>query len=698
MFNNTLKDNRGFVFKNAVKKATTSTQYSSFWMDSGNDEYNELFGATGAPGKDLVQLAGYKRAIGNFVNIVTGESIPVTFNSNDVSYTDGKTVCIGANLTEKNFDIAVGLALHEGSHIKLSDFNFLKNLEVNIPAEVYVLAEKKGFDRYTVLGHLKTLLNYVEDRRIDNYIFKSSPGYKGYYHSMYKKYFYSRVIDKMLLSSDLREETWESYEGRIINLHNNNRQLGALKGLRAIWGVIDIMNIGRLKTSEDAYNVAESIYRIILDNVVHNGSSIEGTGKTSDDETSDGGTSDGLQSGGDGNTGNSDENSDEGGDETSDGGGISTNDDGSEAKELTDAQKKQLQNALNKQSNFLDGDIKKTKMSKKNLNDINVIDDAEASYENVGSGDGAWGGNTNGTRCLVVKKLTRAIIESDQFDCATKRNMSSYSVSRWNKYDFVEEGLRIGTVLGKKLQIRNEENTTKYTRKDSGRLDKRLIAELGFGNSNVFSQTFVDKFNKVFVHLSIDASGSMSGTKWNKAMTSAVAMIKAADMTGNIDVVVSIRTTHSPTGRYSSNASVPFILVCYDSRVDKLVKVKTLFKALSVSGTTPEGLCFEAIMDDLIPSSNTQDSYFINYSDGAPQFFNNDISYSGTRANEHTKKMVSIMRDKGIKVLSYFISDNYDRAYGVSSFKTMYGNDAEFVNVTNVVDIAKTMNKRFLSK
>ena len=37
-----------------------------------------------------------------------------------------------------------------------------------------------------VIGHLKNLLNYVEDRRIDYFIFKNSPGYKGYYHSMYK--------------------------------------------------------------------------------------------------------------------------------------------------------------------------------------------------------------------------------------------------------------------------------------------------------------------------------------------------------------------------------------------------------------------------------------------------------------------------------------------------------------------------------
>jgi hypothetical protein len=74
---------------------------------------------------DLYKLASSKKAISNFVNIVTNESIPVIFNTRGNSYTDGKTVVIGANVVEpKDFDVAVGLALHEGSHIKLSDFEF----------------------------------------------------------------------------------------------------------------------------------------------------------------------------------------------------------------------------------------------------------------------------------------------------------------------------------------------------------------------------------------------------------------------------------------------------------------------------------------------------------------------------------------------------------------------------------------------
>ena len=61
------------------------------------------------------------------------------------SYTDGKTVTIGSKLDDKLFDPSVGLALHEGSHIKLSDFDFLRNLTMNIPKEYIERSNKKGF-------------------------------------------------------------------------------------------------------------------------------------------------------------------------------------------------------------------------------------------------------------------------------------------------------------------------------------------------------------------------------------------------------------------------------------------------------------------------------------------------------------------------------------------------------------------------
>jgi len=581
---------------------------------------------------------------------------------------------------------------------------------------------------------VKSVLNYVEDRRIDTDTFKSSPGYKGYYHSMYNKYFYSKNVDKGLLSSELRIEDIDSYMFRIINLHNKNRQLGALKGLKEIYCLVELWNMARLEDTKAALNVALSVARVVLNSIdkikVEEQSDTDSNSNTDggvDGEGDEGDSNSGGGAGGDDDNTMSDEEFDslldsiENGDEEdgsgsgggksvevpagTGGGNGSMNDDGSTPVELSDRQKELLKKAFEKQKDFIDGDVQKTKMSKKDNNSIKAIEESGASYEHVGNGlqTSRWSDNVGkGTKCLVVKNLTQSIIDSNIFGCATSYRQKNYNdSSRWgSSYNFVEEGLRLGNMLGRKLQVRGEESSLKYSRKNSGKIDKRLLSELGFGNSNVFSQTFVERFNQAYLHISVDACGSMSGDKWNKAMTSAVAMIKACDMAGNIDVVVSIRTTHSPGNGYRRNAQgdVPMIMVVFDSRTDKLVKVRNLFPALDVDGTTPEGLCFEAIEKDLIPGNSNQDSYFINYSDGQPYYGNSEINYSGESAERHTAKMVNNMRAKGINVLSYFIGGSYDYDGDNRSFKNMYGNDASFINATNMMDVAKTMNKKFLEK
>ena len=103
---------------------------SSCWMsDSWFDDTDPLTGEVIEKDNtaDLIKLSAYRRAVSNFVNIVTGDNVPVKFSNSD-SYTDGKTVWIAAKLDDKNFDANVGLALHEGSHIKYSDFDVLKGL------------------------------------------------------------------------------------------------------------------------------------------------------------------------------------------------------------------------------------------------------------------------------------------------------------------------------------------------------------------------------------------------------------------------------------------------------------------------------------------------------------------------------------------------------------------------------------------
>ena len=61
--------------------------------------------------------------------------------------------------------------------------------------------------------------------------------------------------------------------------------------------------------------------------------------------------------------------------------------------------------------------------------------------------------------------------------------------------------------------------------------------------------------------------------------------------------------------------------------------------------------------------------------------------------------LVNEFRVRGIKVLSYYIGDEYyDSERYMGDFKKMYGKDAEFVDVTSVTAVSRTMNKKFLEK
>ena len=691
--------------KYSVGSLNKTNNFSSFWLTDGWNNNSSIFDDENEkPKTDLIALSSYRRAVGNFVGIVTGDpDIKVTFTTSGDSYTDGKKVTISSKLDDKLFDSTVGLALHEGSHIKLSDFELIKNLENNVPEEYFLLGEKKGYSKNNILGHIKNILNYVEDRRIDNYIFTSSPGYKGYYHSMYEKYFYAKIVDKALTSNEYTDENLDSYMFRLINLANKNTNLNALIGLREIWNTIDLKNVSRLDSTEEAFKVSLEVYNVIMNNlkdgVVEEDEYGNKSTKPADSSDENGTGEESLPS--------PNELSDEEFKEMLDKVGTESDSSGSGNEEsemisLSDNQKKQLENAVKKQEKFMNGDIQKKKLSKKDKRDLDTIDESGMSYVDVAKGlEDRYYGKKTPTKVIMVKKLTKTLIESGTIGMLSTRK---YNQWRWDENDetaegFVENGIRLGTTLGRKLQVRGESRETKWSRLDSGRIDKRLVAELGFGNDRVFQNTFIESYSDAFLHISIDASGSMGGKKWENTMTSTVSLCKAVSMISNVDVVVTFRSTQKSGTNRRGSTEYPIVLVAYDSRIDKFQKVKNLFSYIRPSGTTPEGLCFEAILSDIVPTSVDRDSYFLNFSDGMPMFGNDDIDYHHDVAINHTKKMVDEIRNMGVSVISYFIGEsNWDMERSTSTFKKMYGKDAEFIDVTNVMSVSKTMNKKFLEK
>jgi hypothetical protein len=159
-----------------------------------------------------------------------------------------------------------------------------------------------------------------------------------------------------------------------------------------------------------------------------------------------------------------------------------------------------------------------------------------------------------------------------------------------------------------------------------------------------------------------------------------------------MDCVVSLRAGSYLEGMMKNAWNYddkPVMLIAYDSRRHGVSQLR-LFSHLTVSGCTPEGLCFDAIMKDILDASRGKDAYFLNFSDGMP-YYN---AYYGYRAISHTRKQVKKMKKEGIKVLSYYIS-RYDDSEN-SNFKRMYGSDAETINTDNISAVARTMNAKFL--
>jgi hypothetical protein len=696
---------------------------SSYWLQDWEDDdiIVDTMSDVEKKSHDLYKLSASKRAISNFVNIVTNDQIPVKFNTRGDSYTDGKSVVIGSNIVEpKDFDIAVGLALHEGSHIKLSDFKLLHDIYNLIPDYVKDGAIKKGI--HSPISILKDLWNYVEDRRIDKYVFDSAPGYRDYYRAMYDKYFNDKLIDKALLSDEHTEESVESYMFRIINLHNKNTDLSVLNGLKEIYKVIGLGSINRLKSSQDSFEIALKVFQIILSNLP----TAEGEGEGKGDQNEEVQPQNSEGNGGSG-SGEPREMTDEefedfsnsmngsapsgGGDDTPTGGNgmdvdnipdgmdgtpsdSTSNDSKSSDKvKLTDRQKDLLKKKIEKQKQFMDGDIRKKTISKRDNENLEAIDESGSEVANVGQNiEQGWGSYSRGTQCIVVKKLTQSLLESEMFPMTHNNWWNTETEGKIKRYyeSEVMEGIKLGTILGKKLQVRGEDRNTIFNRQRHGKIDKRMISSLGFGNENVFSYIETDSYKKANLHISIDASGSMGGDKWTKTLTNVVALCKAVDMIQNLSIQVSFRTTSNNT---------PYIVMAYDSRSDKFSKVKKMFPSLGPGGTTPEGLCFEAIMKNFLGSTNDMDSYFLNISDGEPYFGNKDMYYSGDRAFQHTRKMVKQIESMGIQTLSYYVEqwvpENGEPSAG---FKKMYGKAAKLIDVTNVAQITKTMNQLFLAK
>ena len=657
-------------------------QYSDYWMGSRSD-----FSTIRTESELIMRLSNIRKGIANFVKIMTNKDIPVKFSSGRQSYTDGETVVISASPNPNHFDSVVGLALHEASHILYTSdiFSVLKDLKEH--PRIYLtdtLTERGtalfGNDEYITQfqKHFKLVLNFLEDRKIDVQTYKIIKGYRPYYEALYQRFHYSPMVDEMLAHEKYRVPHLRSYEVHLIAMFNPTADPDALPGLRKIWEIIDLPNIERYtddprwrrwehaeqELNDDAPLIiqdARKILELIYENAVA-------------------GTPDENEMGEDESNSIEDPDLDN----------LDMDDGNCEGEEDSESDMENMRKRLGRLTN---GNFKKKALTEEDSQIMRDLETADAELRTAGVG---FSKNLR-VPVVVYKKLDEKVINSptypflyggDNWVVPQKRGKCPETVKA------IADGQRMGAQLVHRLRIMNDESSMRFSRQDHGRLDKRLIHQIGFSDNNVFAVDHVMRIKPVMVDLSIDSSYSMHGIKWQKAMTLAVALAYVSEKTRSIRIRISIRTSDREA----------CIGLLYDSAVDTFIKIKKFFPVIGPTGGTPEGLAFEALRKELLEDTKNTRRFFVNLSDGEPAFSWRDVEYFGLPAAEHTRAQVKEIRNSGVHVLSYFITQySKERVAELNEnkktlFHTMYGPDAAFIDTNSVTDIARTLNTFFLQE
>ena len=520
-------------------------------------------------------------------------------------------------------DSTVGLALHEASHVAITDFQVIKDL-----------MDKKNIDKkyHSYTKFIKNLHNWVEDRRIDYWAYNKAPGYKIYYKALYERYFFSDKVAEIIEkeAENLAVETARNYEFFIVNSLHPDVTMTELNGLPEIEKIIDIENNPqKWKNTQDTLEASLKIFDVIIKNI-----------------------------------------------------------DPEEQLKITNANYELsfdelgdlLREILKGQEDFLDGEVHKIELDGDTAKILKALMASQTKVEELTDDVGEY-------EVLTVNRVDESTIHANL-----------YSIFRpemgERQEPLIRRGLALGTALGRKLKLRNDENKLVTLNQRSGKISKRTLHSAGHGNETIFYNSKEEKYNDLAVHISVDMSGSMGGKKWENTLIGLVAIAKATSMINGVRTQISLRFGDNVTkgSRYSWDCNEAVVINFYDSAHESIKKIN-LLKYVTPSGSTPEGLCFEALAQKIMKPLINKYTLFINFSDGAPWF----QGVSTKRAIKITKNFIEKMRATGAHILSYYISEGeYVNQDEIEQFKEMYGKGAEFIDVNSMMELTKTINKKFL--
>lgn len=614
-------------------------------ISSSNDDYNQgakfwgddFFKFDGSI-EDKVELL---KCVSNYVRMLTGMTIPVKYHTGDSSYTDGESIVISSRIEKDNIDSTIGLALHEASHIVKTDFDLIKELvgdATNIPIK---------YRPFKML--LKDLFNWVEDRRIDNWVYHEAYGYKKYYEALYKRYFLSDKVNKVIQSKskEKNKESLDNYLFYIINSMNPNIKMDELKYLSEIKDIINLDDVDRLEDTESTLNVAIEILEVLInilpseekknlrDDRYNKIKKLRETGGTPQNE----------------------------GNNKSNGGDLSD----AEIKDLIDE-------ILETQRKFNDGEV-----TEDGKNIIIPITQEDADKVAEGLGDSSLKSDKTETVLKVFSSYYHQretlLLNKINIDDLRKRYIGIYGGYSEYYHNAVKEGWSLGKLLAKKLKFREEIKVVKYVKQKTGKIYKRALPLASYDSPRLFYKKEVSEYPNIGIHITVDASGSMVGDNWYSSLLAVTAICKATSEITNIRTQLSFRYSN-----FTQNVVINF----YDSSYDKVNKLRDLCY-LKPDGGTPEGRVFRELDKEVIAPLRKEKMMFINFSDGYPE----------SSAIPITRDYINKIRKEGVTILSYFISEN-EEAILNQQFIEMYGKDGRSINTRSLNSLAKSINKKLL--
>ena len=656
-----------------------------------------------------------------FANIINPQNKPnLSYSSDGKSHTslDGP-IYIDGNV--KNLDLSIGLTIHESGHKKFSrnlfllleafnnqrkcgdKFQFWSNVTEKLdwfkPSDKNRLASYKfrknsfyeNISNYEFENLFKTLINVLEDRRIDFKLWKEAPGWREYYLLLYKTYFWTADLKPILKSTTkFCEPTVDSYIFRIININNKNNNLKALKGLKEIKNIINLNNIINDTPSDIFFKVLD-ILEIINENVIINSisnhSKLKSKSNSKDENESNSDFNDSNEDE-DSNEDSFDSNSNEQNRKETDS-NLSDSDFNidelldeysNEDSELIDSESN-LCRVLNKQRNFVNGEIEIKKVKKYIKTYIKNLEQSNADVSNLKY--------YNKVQVITLKNVSPEI---DVSGCLSKY-IPSHSI-QWNKdYNKWIKGKSDANKIKDSLHIINDTRTIQHLRKKHGNLDNRLIAE-SRSTDRVFQTKIVEEAQSTYIHLSLDVSISISNDQLVQIKYFIWLLSNLFYEMKDIHIQVVARVRN----KYLYNVYL------YDSKTMNLNSLKRNLKHLITCGDTPESLNFDASLNEIIKNSKNKNAFFITMSDGAPGCYvesivnNKWIGYTGINAYEHIKKMVTIFENANIIVKNYFLANNIDNNSKLedhisNNYIKAYKNKTKLLDFENLKEIVKELNK-----